>query len=990
MRTAWYRSLGALLLASTLPAQAALFLRDGNLVAWPLPGAQPRQVLEVLLAGPPEAGLGTAIPPGTRLLALVQDGARVRLTLDHSLLRLLGTDALEHALEQIAKTALDATGARAVEILVRDTLGRVRPIDEFQAALERVLARRAGAQPPPTPPLAPSASAGALSGRTIFVSPGHGYYWSATLNRWTTQRGTIDGTIEDLHTHEICMDFVLPALENLGARVVVARERGRAPDERIVNDDQGAPGYTETGTWAQGAGSGWSGSGYRYAFTSPLRDAVATFQVAVPRDGHYGVQAFWSAGTNRAADARFTIHHSGGSTEVRVDQTRDDRRWVWLGEYWFTQAQGARVSLDNQGAVSGRVVVADAVRLGAGAGSIPRGTGTSGRPRWQEAARYWTQYVGAPSSVYVRGTGSDDGDDVTCRPAYAEWQGADAYLSLHTNAGGGAGTETFVYSGGATAGSTTLQGLVQGRLIQDIRAEYDPAWVDRGLKSANFGEVRVLSSMPGVLVELAFHDTPGSRDLNALHDPRFRYVAGRALARAVMRYFAPAAPFAPEAPVGLRVQQDGQRGLRVAWEPVAGATLYAIETAPDGKGFLEAAQVASTSWSTGPLPPGTLLSFRVRALNASGRSFPSEVLCAGTAHTGAADLLLVNGFDRLDRYVKPAANTRDYLSRHGEAIRRAGEFSLAFDAASNEALLLGRVALGGYRAVDWALGEESTRDETFSAAEQTLVAAYLDRGGRLLVSGAELAWDLDANGSAQDRAFLHGVLGVRYVADDAGTRTFADATGGIFQGLGPGAFDDGTQGTYDVDYPDVLAPADASGRVCLVYTPAGTGAGIERAAGNARVVTLGFPLETVVNHDLRARLMARALRFLLAPRALEAPAEVALGSTAPLVLHVPGEAGRPYVLLASFGLGPGIGLPGGGVLPLQPDGLFSFSLLPGNGVFLGFQGALDGQGRASAGFFAPALPLLRGVPFHFSGFTIASASPPVEGVLLPWARVTPR
>ena len=69
-------------------------------------------------------------------------------------------------------------------------------------------------------------AAQALAGRRIVVSPGHGYYWHSSLG-WTTQRGVIDGLIEDVHTNEIMFDHVLPYLEGAGANVISCRARTR-------------------------------------------------------------------------------------------------------------------------------------------------------------------------------------------------------------------------------------------------------------------------------------------------------------------------------------------------------------------------------------------------------------------------------------------------------------------------------------------------------------------------------------------------------------------------------------------------------------------------------------------------------------------------------------------------------------------------------------------------------------------------------------------
>ena len=967
--------------AADIAAQSALLRHRGNLVAVAAHRGHLGGVLERLVAGPSAEesarGITSAIPAGTTLRGHRRRGPIVTVTLGGAFSSLLERGHLDDAIEQITKTVLNNTpGADSVLIDVETAPGVVTSL----AALLRD--REPAVTPTPTA-AASLAGTGALAGRTIAVSPGHGYYWHATLG-WTTQRGNIGGLTEDIHTNEIMMRYVMPALANMGARVFSCRERGETLQEHIGDNDQGDPVYKEAGSWATSASNGYNSGSYRFSSTSLQTTSTATWTLPLPEDGLYPVYVFYRGSGNRSRDARYQVHTSGGQVEVVVDQTEDDRRWTHIGDHYFTAAAGAVITLENRSENTGAVVIADAVRVGAGLGSIERGGGVSGKPRWQECARYWAEYVGAPSSVWDVPGCADNCDDVTTRPKYAEWRGADAYVSLHTNAGGGAGTSSFIHNTSPTPGSAALQLAVHNQLISEIRSLYAPNWINRGTKTANFGEVRELKTMPGVLLELAFHDQPGTPDHDALHDPRFRFISGRAIARGVMRYFKPTAALPPEAPTALSVTQDGERGLSVAWRPSGGATGYSIEQSPDGKGFVEVAQTSATRWSTGPLPHGSALSFRVRAFNGSGRSFPTEVLTAGTSHTANADLLLVQGFDRLDRYVKFNDNTRDYLRLHADAIRRSNEFSLGFDAASNEAVLQGRVSLTNYRAIDWALGEESTADETFSAAEQALVRSYLlNDGGRLLVSGAEIGWDLDRNGSVADRAFYRNLLGAQFVQDDAGTYGFL-AAGGQFSGLGNGSFDNGQFGTYDVDYPDVIAPASTRSIRNLSYDLGG-GAAIEFQSGRVRVVNMGFPLETVTDPDLRAAMMARALRFLLDPRPLQCDPTAKLGGVLGLDVALPTEPGAPYAILASLGLGASP-LPGGKLLPLQFDGLLAASLNPNNGLFFNFSGNLNQEGQASGIFVIPNLPFLGGIDIYFSGLTVAPGTPAAVETVLPWAR----
>lgn len=968
-------AIAGLLLGNSVRAQVAgpRFLDCGQPSTLPMPGASLDRVVRRLL-DPPPRGLESAIPAGTRLLGLSSTGSRATVRLSRELVG-ANSRRLELAVEQIVKTVV-GSGFAHVFIEVPDEAGTLRPLDWFQDR------PKPGKRAPRLPGVA---SFGALAGKTIFVSPGHGYYWHSTLG-WTTQRPTIGGLTEDIHTNEIAMRFLIPYLENMGATVISCRERGEIRREVIADNDQGWPVYRESGGWTTSTYSGYNARTYRFATTTTTSTAKAYWTISAPASGSYPVWVWYVAGGNRCPAARYEIHHSGGTSVVILDQTKRSRTWVHLGDFWFEKGKDAVVVLDNKSTSLGGVVIADAVRFGSGLGSIVRGSSTSGKPRWQECSRYWAQYQGAPSSVWNSST-NDHNDDVTCRPRYAEWLGGDAYLSLHTNAGGGTGTSSYIHNTKPSPGSAAFQKAVHTQVVSDIRAEYDSTWVDRGRKSANFGEVRLLSTMPGVLVELAFHDVDKSRDHNALHDPRFRRIAARGLARGVLRYFQPYAAFPPEPPEAVRVVHDDSGGLTVLWDPVVGATVYSIEQSPDGKGFVEVAQASNPKWSTGPLPHRTVLSFRVRALNSSGRSLPTEVLTAGTSHTGTAELLLVQGFDRLGKFVKSPENTRDYLRLHGDAIVRAAEFSVGFDAASNEAVTRGRLSLAGYRAVDWLLGEESTRDESFSTSEQTLVRGYLAGGGRLLVSGSEIGWDLDQRGTTTDRAFYHDVLGARYVRDDAATYAFRPVAGSVFAGLASGVFDDGTHGTYDVDYPDVVVPSDARSTPALYYGTGSDVAAIQRVAGQGRVVYLGFPLETVVDAGLRAGLMQRALRFLLSPRALELDDTLAPGNTLPISLTLPQLRGQLWVLAASGATHPGIALGGGRSLPLNPDPLFAVSLGANNAAFQGFVGVFDSSGNGKAAVHLPNDVRFKGIRFFVSGATFFTGANARLGPLLPWFRV---
>jgi hypothetical protein len=179
--------------------------------------------------------------------------------------------------------------------------------------------------------------------------------------------------------------------------------------------------------------------------------------------------------------------------------------------------------------------------------------------------------------------------------------------------------------------------------------------------------------------------------------------------------------------------------------------------------------------------------------------------------------LIVDGFDR---YLGGSFEGR----AHDFGVRLGQALGVGYAVASNEAVERGEVLLNNYPKVLWLLGDESTADVTFSAAERAAIGGYVSGGGKLLVSGAEV-------GYATDRAWLTSTLGVSYVADSAGTQT----AGGYRFGE-----------VYPEDFPDVL-----SGPTTLWTYATGGGAAV---GWNRQVVVVGFGLETMRQEVLEVAL----------------------------------------------------------------------------------------------------------------------------------------
>ena len=172
------------------------------------------------------------------------------------------------------------------------------------------------------------------------------------------------------------------------------------------------------------------------------------------------------------------------------------------------------------------------------------GNHSSAKPWWQMGAAEYAKRLGAPSWVW--NTGSNGlARDIMARPYLANWMGANATISIHNNGGRGCGTETWYDTSNAYAAqSRALADRVQGKIIERLRAQWNPNWCNRGVKGSNggYGEIRAVNG-PAVLIELAFMDTDS--DNRALQDPRFRSIVTQAISDAVTEYFGGSAVTCP-------------------------------------------------------------------------------------------------------------------------------------------------------------------------------------------------------------------------------------------------------------------------------------------------------------------------------------------------------------------------------------------------------------------------------------------------------------
>ncbi|MCY9021663.1 N-acetylmuramoyl-L-alanine amidase [Priestia megaterium] len=115
------------------------------------------------------------------------------------------------------------------------------------------------------------------------------------------------------------------------------------------------------------------------------------------------------------------------------------------------------------------------------------------------------------------------------RASQANSWGADAFMSIHVNAGGGTGYEDYVYRSASNA-SKTFQSIVHGQVQPTLLSYNHP---NRGRKSANYAVLR-LTNMPAVLTEIAFIDN--RTDAALLQNEAFLKSMGESYAKGIAIY----------------------------------------------------------------------------------------------------------------------------------------------------------------------------------------------------------------------------------------------------------------------------------------------------------------------------------------------------------------------------------------------------------------------------------------------------------------------
>ncbi len=134
-------------------------------------------------------------------------------------------------------------------------------------------------------------------------------------------------------------------------------------DSNNGNNDANVARMEVSANWTSSSGTpGYYGSGYYHAATAAVSDG-ATFWFYIPAAATKTVDAWWTAGTNRAAAAPYVAYNAAGVEVGRrsMNQQANGGTWNTVGTFSFTAGWNKIVL--SRWTTTGFVVIGDAVRV---------------------------------------------------------------------------------------------------------------------------------------------------------------------------------------------------------------------------------------------------------------------------------------------------------------------------------------------------------------------------------------------------------------------------------------------------------------------------------------------------------------------------------------------------------------------------------------------------------------------------------------------------
>lgn len=158
--------------------------------------------------------------------------------------------------------------------------------------------------------------------------------------------------------------------------------------------------------------------------------------------------------------------------------------------------------------------------------------------------------------------------------------------------------------------------------------------------------------------------------------------------------------------------------------------------------------------------------------------------------------------------------------------------------------------LAGYGQIVWFTGDDS--NTTLNPSEQTAVAAYLDGGGRLFISGQDIGYDIGAS------AFYADYLHADYDSDNTNNHSLV----GMDYLAGTNLTIQGGDGANNQQYPSDIEPIGGAVAILDYSNPTYLYGGVAYHDEVYGVVYFSFGFEAIDNQADRTEVMSRTLSWL--------------------------------------------------------------------------------------------------------------------------------
>lgn len=230
-------------------------------------------------------------------------------------------------------------------------------------------------------------------------------------------------------------------------------------------------------------------------------------------------------------------------------------------------------------------------------------------------------------------------------------------------------------------------------------------------------------------------------------------------------------------------------------------------------------------------------------------------------------------------------NTFDFPYIHGRALMNAG---YSFCSVSAEAFRNDSLIMNQFKVADIICGKQATtpagrgvlkkdRFQVFPEKLRTAIESFSRNGGNILISGANIGTDLwdriypvpaDSVYQAKSQEFAKNILGYRWLTNYASRSGEVWVLHNKMMNLSgfirPFAYyQKENDYIYRVETPDGLLPANENAAVFLRYTDTNIPAGICFKGKGYRTVSLGFPIETIIDQDCMSMLMKSVMNFFM-------------------------------------------------------------------------------------------------------------------------------